>query len=561
MDNRQLQDILPPNKKIAVINENAITVRFDVLTKNDINVLKKHLTLSYQDYLKNKTIVKLFNFIKTNGIIYLNIPRGIPIEKLGFTTICNYTYNQQHNLEFKAKLFENQTLVIEYLMNEIYNSKNLSAGRASAVLNMRAGLGKTFIAAIIISKLKFRTLFITKNKMLAEQAIGDFAIAFNTDIDEAPIRIYKSKPPKRDKFGDVSKHIITIMIINSALMQSVDFFKQYDFIIFDEIHEYCGETFKEIFWKTNRPAVLGLSATTEDHSKGFDTIYKTHLGRMIYADRISGFKIDEVKFNSKVKVIQYHGPEQYTKNLKHESTDMLFIPYMMKQFASDPHRIKLIVNEAERMYKNPDNNIYIFANEIESLKKIYEELKKTDMAKDMNIDTDIFNINLPDEHEIDNEDNEDEEDDNEDEEEYEKEEDKDKDKKEEDKEEDKKEDNYNNIEDNNKTKINILTGKEGKDKEYIGHIRNNSRLVLTTYLYCGTGVSIDKMNAIIFAEPRMAKMKQIVARILRRSGNVDLPREIVDIVDSNTKLKKQFAKRKEAYELYDMKIEIVKHII
>jgi len=86
-----------------------------------------------------------------------------------------------------------------------------------------------------------------------------------------------------------------------------------------------------------------------------------------------------------------------------------------------------------------------------------------------------------------------------------------------------------------------------------------SKIVLTTYHFGAEGVSIPKMDTLVFATPRMAKMKQIIGRILRKSGDPDIKRLIIDIVDKKTEIgQKQFTKRKKTYMnkvLYDFDIK------
>ena len=77
--------------------------------------------------------------------------------------------------------------------------------------------------------------------------------------------------------------------------------------------------------------------------------------------------------------------------------------------------------------------------------------------------------------------------------------------------------------------------------------KKNSRIILTTYQYSGTGVSINKMDSIVLATPRKSNMKQILGRIYRLSGNDNVVRYIIDIVDSKICLKSQFYTRKKTY--------------
>jgi DNA polymerase III delta prime subunit len=53
----------------------------------------------------------------------------------------------------------------------------------------------------------------------------------------------------------------------------------------------------------------------------------------------------------------------------------------------------------------------------------------------------------------------------------------------------------------------------GASKETIKEAQEKARIILTTYGYSGTGVSIVKQNAIVFATPRKSNMIQIVEAV------------------------------------------------
>jgi hypothetical protein len=87
----------------------------------------------------------------------------------------------------------------------------------------------------------------------------------------------------------------------------------------------------------------------------------------------------------------------------------------------------------------------------------------------------------------------------------------------------------------------------GSTLDDIDDAKTRGKIILTTYPYSGTGVSINKMNAVVLATPRKSKMKQIIGRIFRLKSDQTIKRQIVDIVDNRTCLKSQFYKRKKHY--------------
>ena len=96
-------------------------------------------------------------------------------------------------------------------------------------------------------------------------------------------------------------------------------------------------------------------------------------------------------------------------------------------------------------------------------------------------------------------------------------------------------------------KDDIKTLMGGSTKEDIETAKSTSRVILTTYQYSGTGVSINKMDSLILATPRKSNMKQILGRIYRLSGNNNIVRHIIDIIDNRLCLKSQFYTRKKTY--------------
>ncbi len=76
----------------------------------------------------------------------------------------------------------------------------------------------------------------------------------------------------------------------------------------------------------------------------------------------------------------------------------------------------------------------------------------------------------------------------------------------------------------------------------------NKNIIFTTYSFCSKGISIPTMTGIILCQPRMADIEQTIGRITRIGGDVSLERYIIDIIDMNTSLKKQFSIRKKVYK-------------
>jgi superfamily II DNA or RNA helicase len=100
------------------------------------------------------------------------------------------------------------------------------------------------------------------------------------------------------------------------------------------------------------------------------------------------------------------------------------------------------------------------------------------------------------------------------------------------------------------TKLEVGTLLGGVSQDHYAKAIEKS-IIIITYSFGKEGISIPKMNAIIFAHPRRNKMRQILGRILRATADADnnsITREIIDIIDQRTSIRSQFADRKKIYE-------------
>jgi len=88
----------------------------------------------------------------------------------------------------------------------------------------------------------------------------------------------------------------------------------------------------------------------------------------------------------------------------------------------------------------------------------------------------------------------------------------------------------------------------GSNEDVIQLAKHDAQIVLTTYGYSSTGVSIDRMTGLVLATPMRSKAVQIAGRIFRQNPEYqDCKRHIVDIVDNCTVLKSQLSGRLLAY--------------
>jgi superfamily II DNA or RNA helicase len=478
------------------------------------SALLKKLTVTHYPKIGPPKSAKLYKYQERNGVQWIYLPRTMSasLSKIIHPQVALPLQCFIPHAAMQVELFENQRIVVARLM-EVFSADRIRDGTATCILNLRAGMGKTFVAAEVISQTRLRTLYIVPKVPLAVQGVRDLRACLYPDVPAdahlpagianivPPRRLiigsFHKKPKKTDASTDPSNQDVTVICIDSAIRCDAEFFSKYSLVILDEVHTYCSEVRKKIFRLAGAWAMLGMSATTEDRADGFDKIAHKELAYdgIIRAENLPGFNYEGVDFKSLVTVIKYNGTPEFTENLISESTGKMFTPYMNKQFLRDPYRTTIALRELRALFDwvGPEGQrhcIYVFCEEVEPLGIIYRGFIES-FGEDA--------IVAP--------------------------------------------------------EIGKFTG--GMKEAQIANMRDNARIFLTTYGYSGTGVSIDKMTAILFLTPRRANMKQILARILRRGGDQSIQRRIIDIVDNKTGIKYQLGSRMIAYEYYGMEVETV----
>lgn len=377
-------------------------------------------------------------------------------------------------------LTENQQLVLDYLMTNIYSETRQNTGGSGCVFVMETGHGKSYIAAKLISKLRKKTLLVVPSEPILEGWVGIFTKMFP--------RLQVGKYYGREKSdGDV-----VIAIINSALSNSFTvndttmewsaYMNRFGFVVYDEIHNYPTSGRQEIFWRCGARCLLGLTATPDERADEMDVVYTKHIGPLVNAPDIPGYNVEEVQWQGRVRVILYHGHPDFIKRITGYN-GVTNTTGMYKQFCADPYRNLLVLEEIKAMQAD-GLDVFCFSEHREYLEYLYSLLSVAGML-----------VQAP---EL----------------------------------------------DGGKGKVCKLMG--GSTPEDLNQA-NKSQIILVTYAYAKEGISIVKMNAMIFTTPRRRKMKQILGRILRRGGDPSVVRRIVDITDIDTPLRSQLNTRKQEY--------------
>lgn len=444
-----------------------------------------------------------------------------------------------------ASLYESHEVVVDFIMRKVFNIERARTGRASASFEMRAGTGKTFVAAGLVVRLKQRTLMIVPKVPLVRQAANDFRHCYGMPVVEDDIedgdsigdgdvvlpKIIEWESGKKGMAEMADTADVVIMVINSALLRPPEFFAGFGLVVFDEVHEYCTDKRAEVFWKTAAvPYLFGMTATPD---KPFGGVFRFHLGSVLHAEKIPGFEYPVNNFHGIVRQIHWHGPDSHSRNLTHPSTDQIFTQYMHEQAVDDAARLQLAVQELRTLYnwRGPDgqkHHIYVFAEQISILETLRVAFRKILLANDNDADlaNDLFAPELPDIERA--------------------------------------ERGIRPGETSGPRRARyenadgtvMFTG--GIQRDELEHVANHSRVLFTTYGYGGTGISYTKMSAMMFFTSRRANMIQILGRIFRSGGDESIPRVVVDFVDKRTALQWQRRSRQPAYDLYGLPVQVIK---
>lgn len=473
--------------------------------KEGLKKIQNKFIVRYKSPIGNYFISKPLYFIHDGNIIF---PRflGFSLCKLNIINkIINTIKNGESiKMEYIGQSNENQNNIIKYILNNIYTLNNLEHGKCGLTLKVLPGFGKTFIAMDLIGKINQKTLVIVPNTYLLKQWVELLTKYFpNNTIGE-----YYGKTKKN---GDIIVSIINSLIndtfelrdhINKKIKYTYsyeEFFEQFGFIILDESHIYCTDIFKVVYHRFQSSYMLGLSATPDERQNKCDLISHANIGNVLDAHTLPDFIHSDIKFTADLHLIKYNAPDEYIKMHINPVTKMICVPQIIEDIINDPYRNKLILNELLNLFESK-LNIFVFSERRSHLEYLYNQ----------------FNYLLEEYYSNENYTNE----------------------------------NYDSYLSVPELDINnnlVLYG--GSTDEDIENAKNKSNIIFTTYSYSSTGVSIDKMNAVILSTPRKSKSKQIIGRIFRlNKENSHVKRVIIDIIDNKNVLKNQLYSRMTAYK-------------
>lgn len=468
---------------------------------------------------------------------WYKIPRGkARLLATRFKIVSLYGPANRIEIGLVADLFDNQKLVVAYIVESIRRQVDITTPVSpashpcltsqllgTAELNMGAGFGKTIVAAGIIAEFSLPTLYVVPTSYLADQTYSDLKYALT-----CPVAVWRgSAASAKHRLAQAAASAggVLVAVINSVVKFTNEFMHGFGLMILDEVHTLCAPGRRKIFSMMPRICV-GMSATTEERRDELDEIARGELAAdtgpatitaaesrsgagIVFATRVPGWRHDDVKFTGRVTKVEYRGPPELTRTLYHESNpNNMFTPLMHKQAFSDGFRNELVLSWILAMhlgYESPAEMIPgddgKFARGPGRPRNIFVFAEECDFVDSL---MDWL-----------------------------------------------KERGAANVEDESRA----LMG--GVSRDEIEEAKRAS-IIFTTYGYSSTGISIAKMDTIVFFTPRRSGMKQTVPRIMRRNGDQAIERRVIDFVDVGTPMKSQWYSRKVAYDFYGFSIEVVK---
>lgn len=485
--------------------------RFAAVQHNKYN-LKKYLILSKKTIRVHKNIYKLPE--KVENISYEGILRKH--QDIVVNHVLKYHYFNGKYLDIQNKSENNNDLAAKMFVR---------MSRQGLVLKMETGRGKTHTAFGIMDNLKVRTLIVVPTKPLKEQWYDQI----KKFIPDANVIQYNPA-----KSMDVFEGDILIGVINGLLKKDRKFFSNFGLSIFDEVHKYSSRTNKKIFRLASSFYMLGMTATPERIDQQ-EIVNYLGCGPLVdsmdiptYSDNISN-----IEFNSYIRVINYYGPDELTQAIINPKTETLSYTGMVNQLIEDQFRNQIIVDKTIELVLS-GTPTFIFSAQRDHLDTLSDMINNKVIELSNNYcddDIDIDDI-MEDSTNI-----------------------------------------INNIEniDNVNDKLNkintyiipdiskeILRG--GVNMKKMEESIKKSNLILATYQFLDTGISIPHMEGIFLSIPRKNSLSQPLGRILRIDGNIENDRIVYDLVDSRTALKNQYYTRKKTYKEKGFKIDSFEQI-
>jgi hypothetical protein len=499
-------------KMTAVITRQGVYIKkSDFKDKAEIGKLTRYFTKKVMGF-KNRVTSR--SLIKKNST-HIIFPRfGILdlIKRGKHTFKVRNAVKENKKIEFTraGEYWNNQELVVNTVMKDYFNEDMKNAGLASVIVQMPTGQGKSRMAAALVGILNCKTLVIPTMSTIADDwrtkvfvqefpgvtigqqyggthTDGDIVVGLVQTLLKPEVKVQIGVRPKKYK-----------------IMKSSEYFKQFDFIIFDETQLFAAKTFLKIFFKTCAPYVLGLSATPE--GTDYHKLISYGIGPVLNSETLAGYKRTMDDWTVDVHMIKYKANAQFSRMILNKKDELNYAA-TINMVCEDPFRKRFCADFISRLSVYDYNSLCFSGRKAYSkgMGKLISGNQKRRTAHALSI-FDKFPKKIRKKlHKF----------------------------------------AYKNY---------CMTVVGGAKEAEFKEVEEKANIVFTTYQYMGVGKSINKLNAIVLCTPMKKNTKQTIGRILRSGSDSSVKRIVVDVVDFKLSLKNQWYTRKKFYTAQGYKI-------
>lgn len=279
----------------------------------------------------------------------LYVPRYIGQKMYGKAVDNKLNVLTPIDITFSGKLRDFQVPVVDKCIRKIKED-------GGGVLSVYCGYGKTCCALYILCVLKLKTLIIVHNSDLFEQ----WTERIQHFIPGATIGHIQGD------IADVYGKDIVIGMVQSISKKDyeADTFKHFSFLIVDEVHLICTNSFSKAFRKIGCPHALGLSATPYRKDK-CEKIFEHYIGPIIHYEQ------RPPNNDMIVKMIRYKLPIDFT-DIRLANGDISYVSTLVKIVNID-HRMEHIVSTVIELVKTK-RKVLVLSEYVEHLKMMFEKL-------------------------------------------------------------------------------------------------------------------------------------------------------------------------------------------
>jgi len=333
-------------------------------------IYKENISVEEQQALRKELNVKPFvpksSLIKPQPFpVYreskrkLYIPRFYGLEIYGEPDDSLINEGKKINLKFNGELREKQKPVVDKYMKHIKT-------KGSGLLALHTGFGKTCLALNIISRINLKTIIVVHKEFLLRQWIERIE-QFLPDAKVGRIQA---------KTVDTEDKDIVICMLQSLSMKDYpkDMFKEYGFMIVDEVHHLGAEVFSRAFYKVVTKYALGLSATIK-RKDGLTKVIKWFLGDVVCKIERKG------EDNVLVKVINYETNDEEFNNVLLNFRGQVNYTGMIKKICEFNRRSEFILKVLSDLLKdNPNQQIMILGHQKKLLQYLHDAIRHRTIA-------------------------------------------------------------------------------------------------------------------------------------------------------------------------------------